>query len=288
LLYGLNDTEVDFPGDKWIYDLFEDQVRRLPDHAAVTCGNSQLSYKGLAERADNLAGQLIETGVGPGSVVPVLLAPSVDMLIAIFGILQAQGAYLPIDPESPHTRIQFQLKDSKSEVVVTDKDREDKIGTDVKMIDILDDTLYRKSQKDHKGIGDPEGPVYLIYTSGTTGQPKGVLIKNKNLINYSWWLSRTIDLTPEDRSVLISSFAFDLGNTAIFPGILNGGEVHMVQRDIYLSSEALLNYLERNKITYIKVTPSHFNLLIRTPGFSSEKCRYLRLIILGRRIYKGQ
>jgi len=127
----------------------------------------------------------------------------------------------------------------------------------------------------------PGDLVYVIYTSGTTGKPKGVLVKNENLVNYSHWFAKAGNLAGKDKSILTSSYAFDLGYTSIFPLILTGGECHIVPRETYLDPETLLNYIREKEISYIKVTPSLFTIMVNSDYFTGEMCRKLRLVVLG-------
>lgn len=129
---------------------------------------------------------------------------------------------------------------------------------------------------------DPKQPAYMIYTSGTTGKPKGVIIENRSLVNYINWFSKKVGLTSQDRTVLLSSYAFDLGYTGIFPALYNGCELHLVGKELYADPEQLLRYIHENQITFIKLTPSLFSTIVNTYSFSnSHMCHSLRLIVLG-------
>ena len=124
--------------------------------------------------------------------------------------------------------------------------------------------------------------AYIIYTSGTTGKPKGVQLEHRNLINYVTWFSREAGLTEADKSVLLSSYAFDLGYTAIFPILQAGGELHIVPKETYTAPDQLGEYIQKNGITYMKLTPSLFHMIVNTARFTSER-RFspLRLVVLG-------
>lgn len=129
---------------------------------------------------------------------------------------------------------------------------------------------------------DPDQPAYLIYTSGTTGLPKGVIVKQRGLVNYVTWFIKEAGLTGNDKTILMSSFAFDLGYTSLYPALLSGAELHLAAKETYADPEMLLNYLRQNQITFIKITPSLFKILVNTPGFSlPHRCNALRLVVLG-------
>lgn len=127
----------------------------------------------------------------------------------------------------------------------------------------------------------PHHLAYIIYTSGTTGRPKGVLLENRNLVNYVDWVRRALELDQRDRSILTSSFAFDLGYTSIYPVLTSGGELHIIAREILLSVENLVDYIGRTRITYLKMTPSFFTFVVHHPDFSMAGCRHLKRIVLG-------
>ncbi|MFC2141268.1 AMP-binding protein, partial [Acidobacteriota bacterium] len=101
------------------------------------------------------------------------------------------------------------------------------------------------------------------------------------MVNYVHWFTTATNLTGNDRTIITSSIAFDLGYTSLYPSILNGGELHILPRDIYLSAEKLLNYIKQREITYLKVTPSLYSIIVNNPGFSAAKCKSLRLVAVG-------
>ena len=127
----------------------------------------------------------------------------------------------------------------------------------------------------------PSDIAYVIYTSGTSGNPKGVMIKNENLINYNYWFQKKAALNYNDKTVLTSSYAFDLGYTSIFTSILGGCELHIVEKNFYLSPERLIDYINSNQITYLKVTPSFLSILVNNSSIPLNHCKSLRLILVG-------
>jgi non-ribosomal peptide synthetase component F len=191
---------------------------------------------------------------------------SLEMIIGVLGIWKAGGVYLPIDSKYPENRINFMLKDSKAEVLLTAHE-------------------IREICRGTAGRGPGRQPAaslaYIIYTSGTTGKPKGVLLKNENLTNYVTWFSNAARLTPADKSLLVSSFAFDLGYTAVYPSLANGGQLHIVSNEIFMSPGHLSDYIYCHHITYLKMTPSLFSTLVDPAVFSPQTFQRLRLLVLG-------
>ena len=278
-----NETKADFPKNKTIHNLFEDQVEISGEHIAVVKDGytDKLSYKKLNERANQLGRILTKKGILTGTIVAVSVLPSIEIVIAILAILKAGGTYLPIDSDLPEGRINYMLKDSNANLLLTTHHSKEQCIYEIEFINIYDDTIYTGDSSNIKEKSKPDDIIYVIYTSGTSGKPKGVMIKNQNLVNYSSWFVKKTALNNEDKSLLVSSFAFDLGYTSVFPTILSGGELHILTKEIFLSPEKLLDYIKKNRITYIKLTPSLFFLIVNHSDFSKEKCKTLRFIVMG-------
>ncbi|MFF4764716.1 condensation domain-containing protein, partial [Streptomyces sp. NPDC001292] len=174
-----NDTAAEVP-DVSLVGLLESQVARTPDAVAVVAGDVSLSYAELDARANRLARLLIGCGVGPESVVGVALERGVDLVVALWGVLKAGAAYLPVDPELPVERIAFMLGDAGAAAVVTVKAFEDVIAEDVPSV-VLDSPevsgeLAGLDSSAPGVVGSIAHPAYVIYTSGSTGLPKGVVV----------------------------------------------------------------------------------------------------------------
>ncbi|HLP46095.1 MAG TPA: amino acid adenylation domain-containing protein [Candidatus Kapabacteria bacterium] len=226
-----------------------------------------LTYRELNERADRLAAILIARGVKPGDIVGLILERSIAIPVGILAVLKCGAAYLPIDPEFPPGRVEYMLKDSGARILLKKSDMEDAPG----------EIFHHSSSIIHHSSHF----AYIIYTSGTTGKPKGVAIRHENVVNYVNWFSGKVGLTGQDKTILTTSFAFDLGYTSLYNSLLNGCELHILPREIYLLAERLLSYIKQNKITFIKVTPSLFSVIVNSPGFSKITCQTLRLAAMG-------
>ncbi|WP_313560433.1 non-ribosomal peptide synthetase [Ruminiclostridium cellobioparum] len=281
ILNDFNDTQVDFGGLKTIKEMFEEQVKLVPDCTAVVYQGERITYRMLDSLSKQLAQKLHNVGIIPGDTVGILLDNSINMIVGILGVIMAGMTYLPIDILSPKERVAFILKDSGAKALITDRHTDNSIFD--KSIIISMDGLNPKLPSPHLDLStEPENIVYNIYTSGTTGKPKGIAIKDENLVNYTKWFSKSNKLTEKDKTVLLSSFCFDLGYTSIYPTLLSGGELHIVPREIYLDSKYISNYIKENNITYVKLTPSLFSTLVSEMGFETrEYFNNTRLIVLG-------
>ncbi len=232
LVFEFNNTSTDYPKEQTIQLLFEGQVLKTPDHIAVVFGDHKLTYRELNEKANQLARLLRAKGVVGSTVTAIMLERSVKLIFATLAVLKAGSAYLPIDPDLPKERIEYILLDSQTDLLLTQSDFIQKVKFAGEIIDIENAEIYRGENSNLSNITTPDSPVYMIYTSGTTGKPKGVLIRNESLVNYTSWFSRKVDLTEKDKGLLVSSFAFDLGYTVVYPALLNGCELHLAEREI--------------------------------------------------------
>ena len=198
LLIEWNDTKTDYPKDKCIHQLFEEQVEKSPDAIAVVFEDQQVTYRELNNRANQLARYLQKLGVGPEVLVGLCLERSVDMIVALLAILKAGGAYVPLDPELPRERIAFMLQDANASMILTQKPLASLLPAANARRIFLDEQDWQGLTPDLADQPDPTAQVspnqaaYVIYTSGSTGQPKGTLVTHCNVVR----------LIPSDRSLV--------------------------------------------------------------------------------------
>ncbi|MCK5855830.1 MAG: AMP-binding protein, partial [Sulfurovaceae bacterium] len=179
LLVAYNDTKVEYPKEKTIHQLFEEQVKHNPNNVAVVYEDEALTYKQLNTKSNQLAHYLLTQGVSPDSLVAICVDRSLDMMIGLLAILKAGGAYVPIDPSYPEDRIKHMLEDSKAKIVLTQSHLENRLPKTKGMtiaIDTLDTSKEKKSNPKTKVTA--KNLAYVIYTSGSTGLPKGVMVEH--------------------------------------------------------------------------------------------------------------
>ncbi|MEM8909582.1 MAG: condensation domain-containing protein, partial [Bacteroidota bacterium] len=184
LLQTFNSTRIPLPIGATILDQWEQQVQANTTQPALFFGNEFLTYQQLDQRANQLGHFLQTRSIGPGSIIGLALQPSPDLLIAILGILKTGATYLPIDVASPEERIRFVLKDSDTQLIVTDSDYDFIQSIDHFRMDENQSALdqYSEARLDQPIAVD--SIAYILYTSGSTGLPKGVMIEHRSLLNY--------------------------------------------------------------------------------------------------------
>lgn len=278
-----------------VHELLAQRASQAAGNDAVVFEGKRITYSEMDRWANCLAEVLQERGVGPGTIVAVFSESSLEFVVGMLAVLKAGGAYLPITPELPPARVAFILKDAACPVALTRKRAEGALVPaeyqgDTVYIDLDDMELYDPAKQafNLKKQVKPGDPAYTIYTSGTTGTPKGVLVSHANLVHYIRWFLAMGDVTAADHSLLLSSFSFDLGYSAFFPVLAAGGQFHMVPRDASMDMGNLLNYIKEEQITYMKLTPSLFSLLINDPSFTPETFAALRMVVLGGEAIIGQ
>jgi len=260
LLVEFNQTEVHYPRDKSIVDLFEEQVLKTPAAIALVFGDEKLSYRELNERANHLAHYLRAKGVKEETLVPICMERSPRMIIGIMGILKAGGAYVPIDAEYPAERITYMLEDTVATIVLTSKITREKLPSAVTPgIIELDGDWSLISKGPAVNLQSPVFPnqlAYVIYTSGSTGKPKGVMIEHRGVINLAANQCRVLQIKEGTSYLQFASFGFDASCFEIFSTILNGGKLVLCTKDDLLSAPNFENLVNRNSIEIAVLPPS--------------------------------
>ncbi|PJI09448.1 MULTISPECIES: hybrid non-ribosomal peptide synthetase/type I polyketide synthase [Clostridium] len=275
LLYEFNDTKAEYPKDKTINELFEQQVEKTPDNTAVVFEDKELTYRELNEKSNSLARVLREKGVGSDVIVGIMVERSLEMIVGILGILKAGGAYMPIDPEYPEDRIKYMVKDSKIGIILTQRKLVSKILYDGENIDLEDSSLYGREKSNLSKVSGADNLAYIIYTSGTTGKPKGVMIKHSGISNLKVMFKNDIKVQENDRVLQFASFAFDASVLEITMSLLNGAQLNIVSKEVINNYLKFEDYLNNNKITIAILPPTYLN------SMDNNEIKTLRILITG-------
>ena len=260
ILNVFNNTNVDYPKDKTIVDLFEEQVEKTPDNIAVVFENQKLTYRELNEKANQLAKIILSNGINTEDTVAIFLDKSLEMIIAILAILKSGAAYLPIDIDYPFSRIDYMLKNSNAKLILTLENLNNLI-TDIKVLDISLNNNFYNENTDNININiNSNNLAYIMYTSGSTGTPKGVMVEHKNIVrlvkntNY-------INLSQNDRILQTGSIVFDACTFEIWTALLNGLQLYIIKKNDLLNPTALKEFIDNNKISILWLTSPLFNKL---------------------------
>ena len=293
LLAGFNDTRADYPLDKSIVDFFEEQVLQTPDAVAVVFEGRQLSYRQLNEKANQLARFLVNKGVTNETIVPVCMERSLEMMVGILGILKSGAAFVPIDPAYPRDRISYMLEDTGAAIAVSSIrcSAKMKIRPALYIVE-LDREITGFSDSSEENLPAKVASnslAYVIYTSGSTGKPKGVMIEHRSLVNYLVNnKTRYVESGSKNKggSFVHLSFTFDASLTAMLMPLLYGKSV------VIASGQSVDIFEDNNLLRYapydfIKITPSHLELLRSKFKFSGKKQLTEKLVIGGEALYPG-
>ncbi|RUT04340.1 non-ribosomal peptide synthetase [Dulcicalothrix desertica PCC 7102] len=272
LLVEFNNTQISYPQDKCIHQLFEQQVEQTPNNIAVVFENQHLTYTELNAKANQLASYLKRLGVEKENIVGLCVERSLDIIIGILAILKAGAAYLPLEPILPKANLAFRLQDVQASILLTQQSLVEKLPADVAQIICLDTSREIIAQEPFDNLQtnvQPENLVYALFTSGSTGKPKAVAVEHRQLVNYLYAIVEKLNLHPGASFATISSFAADLGNTVIFPALYTGGCLHIISQERAADPQALADYFLFHPIDCLKIVPSHLATLMASSPTSS-------------------
>ncbi|NQE34730.1 non-ribosomal peptide synthetase [Microcoleus asticus] len=262
LLVEWNNTTKEYPFDKCIHELFEEQVTRSPDAIAVILEGEQLTYRELNQQANIIAHHLRSLGVGPEVLVGICVERSPLMVIGLLGILKAGGAYVPLDPAYPSERLAYMLSDSQVKVLLTQEKLASSLPVSAARVICLD------SNWQNIGAHSEENPLtevkasnlaYVIYTSGSTGKPKGVTIEHRSIVNFTSSSITIYNITQSDRVLQFASIAFDAAVIEIFPCLSAGGTLVLRTDDMLVSGSRFVQRCHEWGITMMDWPTSHWH-----------------------------
>jgi amino acid adenylation domain-containing protein len=294
LVFEWNDTAADYPRDKTVHELFEEQAAATPDGTALVFGEESLTYAELNERAERLARRLRALGCGRETLVGVCLERSAEMVVALLGVLKAGAAYLPLDPTYPRDRLAFMLEDAAAHaLVVSDRTRGlvpfggalVSLGEDAH--DASRDDEGRRQQDEQpldgrarEASATPDNLAYVIHTSGSTGRPKGVAVPHRAVVNFLNSMRREPGLAAGDVLVAVTSLSFDIAALEIFLPLSVGARVVVASREEAADADALRELLRRVGATAMQATPVTWRMLLES-GWTGGGGRGLKVLCGG-------
>ena len=268
-----NATDVAYPADRCVHELFEEQVCRTPEAAAVTGEGVQHSYIELNNKANQLAHFLRAQGVEPGTCVALCMKRSFALVVAELAVLKCGAIYVPVDEYAPEERQAFMLDDCGARIVLSVSGTEMPDCSGVRRIDV--DTLPDGVPSANLGVPvDAEAIAYVMYTSGSTGTPKGVRVPHRAIsrlvINNGYAQFRV-----DDRVAFAANPAFDASTMEVWGPLLNGGRLVVVDREALLEPVRFAQLVEHDGLTVLFVTTALFNQYAATIPHALKRLRVL-------------
>ncbi|MBG4610600.1 non-ribosomal peptide synthase/polyketide synthase [Pseudomonas aeruginosa] len=279
LLEGWNATAAEYPLQRGVHRLFEEQVERTPTAPALAFGEERLDYAELNRRANRLAHALIERGIGADRLVGVAMERSIEMVVALMAILKAGGAYVPVDPEYPEERQAYMLEDSGVQLLLSQSHLKLPLAQGVQRIDLdrgapwFED--YSEANPDiHL---DGENLAYVIYTSGSTGKPKGAGNRHSALSNRLCWMQQAYGLGVGDTVLQKTPFSFDVSVWEFFWPLMSGARLVVAAPGDPRAPAKLVALINREGVDTLHFVPSMLQAFLQDEDVAS--CTSLKRIV---------
>jgi amino acid adenylation domain-containing protein len=290
-----------------VHHLLEASAEARPDAIAVADGGRSVAYRELDEQANALAGLLVESGVRPGERVALYLDKSIESVVAIYGILKAGAAYVPLDPQAPIARLAYILRDAAVTVLVSGVEKSaawsglQSEGAPVETLVVLNgagpieapaalrlvttDELAtrRRTRTDVSPIEDDL--AYILYTSGSTGVPKGVMLSHRNCLAFVEWAAEEFAVSSDDRLSSHAPLHFDLSTLDLFAAALAGATVVLVPPQASVFPSEVRRFIEENEITVWYSVPSVLTMLSLRGGLGPGDCPRLRTVLFAGEVF---
>jgi amino acid adenylation domain-containing protein len=275
LVVDWNATAVAYPSRESVARLFEAQVARSPQAAAVSAGGRALTYADLDARANRLAHALATRAATPGKRIGVCLERGEDLVVAMLGVLKAGAAYVPLDPVLPVERLALLIADAEVALVVTDAGHLPRLPVAAERVICVDRDhalLEAQAVVSPPSAATADDAAYVMYTSGSTGTPKGVLVRHRSIAHLVCGTDY-VRLEPDDVVAQIANPAFDAATFEVWGALLNGARLAVVPRDVALSPSALAAAIADEGITTLFLTTALFNQIARDAPAAFRTCR---------------
>ena len=264
-----NRTDQVFPSQVTLQELFEVQAAKCPEANAVVCehdqafGTSVFTYAELNVRANQLAHRLRAAGVGPGSIVGLVVERSFSMMIGLLGILKAGGAYLPIAPDNPPDRIRYLLQDAGVRCLLTRQKTASNLAFEGETIDLENPETYSGAPENPARVHQPTDLAYVIYTSGSTGRPKGVMIEHRSVVNRLHWMQAAYPIGPGDVILQKTPYYFDVSVWELFWWAMTGATLCFLKPGGEKLPMVLVDTIRRHRVTVLHFVPSMLNAFLQ-------------------------
>ena len=279
LLEGWNATAAQYPLQRGVHRLFEEQVERTPTAPALAFGEERLDYAELNRRANRLAHALIERGIGADRLVGVAMERSIEMVVALMAILKAGGAYVPVDPEYPEERQAYMLEDSGVQLLLSQSHLKLPLAQGVQRIDLDQaDAWLENHAENNPGVElNGENLAYVIYTSGSTGKPKGAGNRHSALSNRLCWMQQAYGLGVGDTVLQKTPFSFDVSVWEFFWPLMSGARLVVAAPGDHRDPAKLVALINREGVDTLHFVPSMLQAFLQDEDVVS--CTSLKRIV---------
>lgn len=272
------DTQADYAQDKCIHELFEAQVRRVPDAVVMSFEGQHLTYWELNRRANQLAHYLQGLGVGPETLVGICVDRSLELVIGLLGILKSGGAYVPLDLVYPQERLAFMLEDTRVPILLTQSwllNELPEYQAQIICLDVEWEMVAHMSQESPPCVVTTDNVAYTIYTSGSTGRPKGVQVLHSAVVNFLESMCERPGLVEQDTVLSVTALSFDIAVLELFLPLAVGACVELVSRLVVADSVQLMGRLADPHITVMQATPVVWRMLMEAGWQGREGLKVL-------------
>jgi amino acid adenylation domain-containing protein len=276
-----NDTAAEYPRDRCIHQLFEEQAARTPDAPAAIDERRVLTYRELNERANQIAHQLRQLDIDTEAPVGVCLERSFELLAALLGVLKAGAAYVPLDPAYPAARLRFMLDDCHATVILTRRALNSALpSSEATIVDVdRNEAINRQSRKNLPAAATAESLAYVIYTSGSTGQPKGILGRHRGAVNRFAWMWRAFPFEPGEVCCLKTALSFVDSVWETFGPLLAGVPSVVVPDEVVRDPHRFVETLAASAVTRLVVVPSYLRVLLDIGEDLAARLPRLRYVV---------
>lgn len=264
-----NDTKYAYNDKLTINELFESQVEKTPDDVAVVFNEESISYLELNNRANRVAKKLRENGVSADVSVGVMIDRSIELIVALLGVIKAGGFYVPIDPEYPSERIGYIMKNCGADILLTEESLQDKF--DFSGTKILIEECKGVFVSNLEIVNSSDSLIYTIYTSGSTGAPKGVMLTHKNIVNFILGVNNRINFSNDEVILGITTASFDIFVLETWLPLCLGLKIVLTSSRDQLNVNKIVGLINSENITTIQMTPSRLKPVLKAGEFKKLK-----------------
>jgi len=260
-----NNTYTPLRRDRYWHHILEERAVEGADAVALVFDEQHLTYRELNRRANQLAHRLRRMGVGPEIRVGICLDRSLEVVTALFGVLKAGGAFVPLDPSYPAERMGYMLAKAQVSALLTQEKLLERIphrADSSVCFDTEQNSIERENDTNPDWLLLPENLAYVIFTSGSTGTPKGVMIEHKGIANLGMSMQRACGLSEESRILQFASFSFDASVYEIVTAVQSGAPLHLGSKESLMPGPNLLTSLRDQAITSVLLPPSVLSIML--------------------------